>query len=335
MQELSLDKVYNILENFPLLKGYTLKSINGLRSVDNKDGKIKAVIDLPITEKESLDFLKKDITSYMKKNNIDVDVELNSKQAKELNSIKHYIAVMSGKGGVGKSFVSGLLAVYLERNGYNVGLLDADITGPSIPKMFGIKSDKTRVLEKAILPAFSKKDIKIMSTNLLLPEEDDAVIWRGPLISNVITQFFNDVLWGKLDYLIIDLPPGTSDASLTVLQTPPIDGVVMVFTPQDLTNMIVRKAVNMVGKLNKSIIALVENMSYFEHKGSDEKINIFGASKIEKMKELTSCDIGIKLPLNPKFSEHADGGNIEELDYPPFDEFAKKIAELVKDKKTS
>jgi len=237
---------------------------------------------------------------------------------------------MSGKGGVGKSFVSSLIASYLSRKGYKVGLLDADITGPSIPRIFGLKNKRPLLQEKLLMPVLTKNGIKIMSVNLLLPGEDEAVIWRGPLISNMILQFFNDVAWGELDYLLIDLPPGTSDASLTVLQNLTVDGVIMVFTPQELTNMIVRKGINMVENLGKKVIGLVENMSYFENADSGEKINIFGSSKLDEMKNFTHCDISIRLPLSPIFTEYVDNGNIEDLDYPPFDEFVEKIDNFMK-----
>lgn len=255
---------------------------------------------------------------------------IDQQQPEGKNKIKYQIAIMSGKGGVGKSFVSSLIATYLSKKGYKVGLLDADITGPSIPKIFGLKDKRPLLQENSLMPVSTKNGIKIMSVNLLLPGEDEAVIWRGPLISNVILQFFNDVFWGELDYLLIDLPPGTSDASLTVLQNLTVDGVIMVFTPQELTNMIVKKAINMVEKLDKDIIGLVENMSYFENAVSGEKINIFGSSKLYEMKNLTHCDISIRLPLSPIFTEYVDNGNIEDLDYPPFNEFVENIDNFMK-----
>ena len=177
------------------------------------------------------------------------EVEVIFTEAKpiELNKVEHIIAVMSGKGGVGKSLIASLTAVSLKRKGFEIGILDADITGPSIPKMFGIDT-RPGGSESGILPVLSKSGIEVMSINLLLPSEDDAIIWRGPLIGKTITQFWEEVLWGKLDYLIVDLPPGTADAPLTVMQSLPISGVIIVFTPQDLTAMIVRKAVGMAQK---------------------------------------------------------------------------------------
>ena len=180
-------------------------------------------------------------------------MEFNEAKPAELNKIDHVIAVMSGKGGVGKSLVAGLAAVSLKRQGCEVGILDADITGPSIPKMFGL-TVRPSGNESGILPVLSRSGIEVMSINLLLPSEDEAVIWRGPLIGKAITQFWEEVLWGKLDYLIVDLPPGTADAPLTVMQTLPVSGVIIVFTPQDLTAMVVRKAVSMAQKMDKSIL---------------------------------------------------------------------------------
>lgn len=191
----------------------------------------------------------------------DIEVEFTEAKPSGLNKVDHIIAVMSGKGGVGKSLVASLIAVSLKRQGYEVGILDADITGPSIPKMFGITT-RPSGNESGILPVLSRSGIEVMSINLLLPSEDDAVIWRGPLISKTITQFWEEVLWGKLDCLIIDLPPGTADAPLTVMQTLPISGVIIVFTPQDLTTMVVRKAINMAQKMNKSVLGVIENMAY-------------------------------------------------------------------------
>jgi len=179
-----------------------------------------------------------------------VNINFTDGKPKDLNQIDHIIAVMSGKGGVGKSLVASLVAVALRRSGHEVGILDADITGPSIPKMFGITT-KPSGSESGILPVPSRSGVEVMSINLLLPSEDDAVIWRGPLIARAITQFWEEVLWGRLDYLVVDLPPGTADAPLTVMQTLPVSGVIIVFTPQDLTTMIVRKAVKMAQQMKK------------------------------------------------------------------------------------
>jgi hydrogenase maturation protease len=217
---------------------------------------------------------------------------------------------MSGKGGVGKSLVTGLLAVGLNRKGYEVGVLDADITGPSIPKMFGITA-RPGGSETGILPVLSKSGIEIMSVNLLLPHEDDAVIWRGPLIGKMIQQFWEDVVWGKLDYLLVDLPPGTADAPLTVMQTLPLSGVVIVFTPQDLTAMVVKKAMNMAQQMNIPILGVVENMSYLVSPDTGKRIEIFGSSNGEEMALAAGAPLLEQLPLDPELARLCDEGTIE------------------------
>lgn len=240
----------------------------------------------------------------------EIKIEYIDAKAKELNKIDHMVAVMSGKGGVGKSLVSSLLAIALQRKGYEIGILDADITGPSIPKMFGLNV-RPSGNESGILPVLSKSGIEVMSINLLLASEDDAVIWRGPLIGNTIKQFGEDVLWGKLDYLIVDLPPGTADAPLTLMQTFPISGVVVVFTPQDLVEMIVRKAVNMARTMQKRVLGVVENMSYLYVPEIDKKIDIFGRSRGEEMANSVGAPLLGKLPIDPDLAILCDEGNIE------------------------
>ncbi len=258
-----------------------------------KDKVVEAVKNLPDVEK--------------------VNVEYIDAKPEELNNIEHIIAVMSGKGGVGKSLVSGLLAVALRRQGYEVGILDADITGPSIPRMFGL-NNQPGGSESGIMPVLSGTGIEVMSINLLLPGEDDAVIWRGPLIGNTIKQFGNDVLWGKLDYLIIDLPPGTADAPLTVMQSFPISGAVVVFTPQDLVEMIVKKAVNMARKMEKSVLGIVENMSYLYVPEIDKNIDIFGHSHGEEIAKSIDAPLLAKLPIDPQLARLCDEGKIESYD---------------------
>ncbi len=243
----------------------------------------------------------------------EVKVEYIDAKAKDLNKIDHIIAVMSGKGGVGKSLISSLVAIALKRKGYEVGIMDADITGPSIPKMFGINLPPSGN-ESGMLPVLSKSGIEVMSINLLLPSEDDAVIWRGPLIGNTIKQFGEGVLWGRLDYLIIDLPPGTADAPLTVMQTFPISGVIIVFTPQDLVEMIVRKAVNMARKMEKRVLGVVENMSYLYVPEIDKKIEVFGRSRGEEMARAAQAPLLGQLPIVPELARLCDEGNIERYD---------------------
>jgi Mrp family chromosome partitioning ATPase len=246
--------------------------------------------------------------------------------AAKLNKVSHVVAVMSGKGGVGKSLVSSLLAVALKREGQSVGVLDADITGPSIPKMFGL-SGHPSASPLGILPMDSSLGIKIMSINLLLPSEDDAVIWRGPLISGAIRQFWQEVIWGQLDTLVVDLPPGTSDASLTVMQSLPLSGVVLVTSPQDLAGMVVRKAAKMAEHLSIPILGLVENMSYFVAPDTGKRYEIFGPSHAQA----TASQLGVpllgRLPLDSQIAELSDAGRIE--DYPA-DEFLPIAQRLIK-----
>lgn len=239
-----------------------------------------------------------------------IAIEFEEAKPQDLNKIHHVIAVMSGKGGVGKSLITGLLAVGLNRQGYEVGVLDADITGPSIPKMFGITA-RPGGSETGILPVLSKSGIEIMSVNLLLPHEDDAVIWRGPLIGKMIQQFWEDVVWGKLDYLLVDLPPGTADAPLTVMQTLPLSGVVIVFTPQDLTAMVVKKAMNMAQQMNIPILGVVENMSYLVSPDTGKRIEIFGSSNGEEMALAAGAPLLEQLPLDPELARLCDEGTIE------------------------
>ena len=239
-----------------------------------------------------------------------VTVDFAAVPPKELNQIGKVIAIMSGKGGVGKSLVAGLTAVALRRQGFDVGILDGDITGPSIPKMFGI-NDHPGGSDSGILPVVSGSGIEIMSINLLLPNEEDAVIWRGPLIARTLVQFWEEVLWGKLDYLVVDLPPGTADAPLTVLQQLPISGIIIVFTPQDLTAMVVRKAVNMARQMEKPILGVVENMSYLYVPEIDKKIEIFGKSRGEEMSRTAHAPLLEQLPIDPELAKLCDGGNIE------------------------
>jgi Mrp family chromosome partitioning ATPase len=256
------------------------------------------------------------------------EIEFTEAKPAELNNIGHIIAVMSGKGGVGKSLVASLAAVSLKRQGYEVGILDADITGPSIPKMFGITA-RPAGSDSGILPVLSRSGVEVMSINLLLPSEDDAVIWRGPLIGKTITQFGEDVLWGKLDYLIIDLPPGTADAALTVMQSFPISGVIIVFTPQDLVEMIVRKAVNMAQKMGKPGLGVVENMAYLYVPEIDKKIELFGKSRGEEMAQATKAPLLGQLPIDPELAKLCDEGNIERYDAEIMNSFSKSLPQAI------
>ena len=243
----------------------------------------------------------------------EIAIEFEQAKPQDLNQIDHIIAVMSGKGGVGKSLVAGLLAVGLNRQSYEVGILDADITGPSIPKMFGITT-RPGGSDTGILPVLSKSGIEIMSINLLLPHEDDAVIWRGPLIGKAIQQFWEEVVWGKLDYLLVDLPPGTADAPLTVMQTLPLSGVIIVFSPQDLAAMVVKKAIKMAQKMNVPIFGVVENMSYLLLPDSGKRIEVFGKTKGQEMTMAAGAPLLEQLPLDPELAKLCDDGNIERYD---------------------
>ncbi len=242
----------------------------------------------------------------------------------EFSHIGRVIAVMSGKGGVGKSSVSALLAVALARLGFKVGLLDADITGPSIPKLFGLQQHAA-VQNGKVLPSESKLGIKIMSLNLLLSKEDDPVIWRGPLIGGAVKQFWTDVIWGELDYLVVDLPPGTGDAPLTVLQSLPLDGLIMVSSPQDLAVMVVKKAIKMARMMHVPILGLIENMSGFICPHCGKPVELFGPSKAEDVSAATGLRLLGRLPLDPELSRLGDAGEIERYDL----ELLKSIPEVL------
>jgi len=248
--------------------------------------------------------------------------------AERLNDISHVVAVMSGKGGVGKSSVAAQLAVALRRQGARVGVLDADITGPSIPKMFGL-TDRPMSSPLGILPVETKTGIKVISINLLLQRDDQAVIWRGPLISGAIRQFWSEVFWKDLDYLVIDLPPGTSDASLTVMQTLPVSGVLMVTSPQDLAGMVVRKAAQMALQLQVPLLGLVENMSYAVCPKCGEQIDVFGPSQAQE----TALQIGTpllgRLPLDPELAKLCDSGQIEDYGGEAFADVAERVVALM------
>ena len=246
----------------------------------------------------------------------------------ELNEVEHVIAVMSGKGGVGKSLVAAFLAVGIARQGMEAGILDADITGPSIPKMFGL-SARPAGSESGILPVPSRSGIEIMSINLLLPHEDDAVIWRGPLIGNAIKQFWEEVLWGKLDCLLIDLPPGTADAPLTVMQSLPVSGVVIVFSPQELAAMVVRKAIKMAEMMDIPILGVVENMSYLLLPDTGKKLEIFGRSRGEEMATVASAPLLGQIPIDPELARLCDEGRIENYGTEAFDVLARNFAEVL------
>ena len=229
------------------------------------------------------------------------------------SSIKHVIAVVSGKGGVGKSLVTSLLASQMQKRGFKVGILDADVTGPSIPKTFGITGHVVADID-GIFPAQTESGIKVMSVNLLLPSEDAPVAWRGPVVSNAIRQFWSETNWGDIDYLFVDMPPGTSDVFLTVFQQLPVDGIVTVSAPQELVAMIVGKAVNLAHSLNVPVIGLVENMAYFKCDECGKKHFIFGDPQGEAVSKKYDIPAYATLPIDPSFASLCDAGKVEDYD---------------------
>lgn len=231
----------------------------------------------------------------------------------ELSDIKNVIGVVSGKGGVGKSMVASMLALAMRRKGHKTAILDADVTGPSIPRAFGVR-DMAIAQEMGIFPVKSKTGISIMSINLLLQHDTDPVVWRGPAIAGTVKQFWTDVIWGDVDFLFVDLPPGTGDVPLTVFQSIPLSGIVVVTSPQELVGMIVQKAVNMAAMMNIPILALVENMSYFTCQKCGEKHYPFGESLVNEIAVKHGMDVLCKMPINPKLAVAADTGTIELID---------------------
>lgn len=242
----------------------------------------------------------------------------------QYSNIKKVIGVVSGKGGVGKSLVSCLLASACAKAGLKVGVLDADITGPSVPKSFGISKRAMQDSEN-LLPNVTKSGIKVMSINMLLEDEQSPVVWRGPVISGVVEQFWTDVRWGELDYLFVDMPPGTGDVALTVFQSLPVDGIVIVSTPQELVKMIVNKAVNMAKLMNIPVLGLVENMSYFVCPDCGGRHSIFGESKIDE----TAAELGLpvlaKLPIDPEINRLVDEGKVEDIHLCELDDFVSAL----------
>lgn len=230
------------------------------------------------------------------------------------SDIKHVIGVVSGKGGVGKSLVTASLANALAKLGCRVGILDADITGPSIPKMYGLNKPADALDEKSILPELTDNDIKVMSLNLLMPDPEQAVVWRGPIIAGVVKQFWTDVVWGDIDYLLVDMPPGTGDVPLTVYQSLPLDGVVIVTSPQDLVRMIVAKAVNMAELMKVPVLGIVENYSYLKCPDCGKIINVFGRSRIDEIAAEKGLQVLGKIPIDPSLAEKADEGSFAEVD---------------------
>lgn len=227
-------------------------------------------------------------------------------------SVKKVIAVVSGKGGVGKSLVTSMLASEMQRRGYQAAVLDADITGPSIPKAFGIR-EHAKGTEDALIPVYSNKGTQIMSVNLILENDTDPVVWRGPVIAGVVTQFWSDVLWNDVDYMFVDMPPGTGDVPLTVFQSLPVDGIIIVTSPQELVSMIVAKAVNMANMMNVPVLGIVENMSYFKCPDCGKEHEIFGESKVERVAGQFGVEHYARLPIDPVVATMVDAGEVESV----------------------
>lgn len=234
------------------------------------------------------------------------------------SNIKHVIGVVSGKGGVGKSFVTSSLAVQMAKAGYKVGILDADITGPSIPKMFGAHGQLVGD-EKGMYPYETKEGIKIVSINLLMEDEEAPVVWRGPVIAGAVKQFWNEAVWGDVDYLFVDMPPGTGDVPLTVFQSLPVDGIVIVTSPQELVQMIVKKAFRMANMMHIPVLGLVENFSYLKCPDCGKKIALFGESNIDEVAAKEGTRVLGKLPLDPAYAKAADAGAFYEMENPYLD----------------
>ncbi len=258
----------------------------------------------------------------------EIELVFEKEKTREGTNIKKVIAVMSGKGGVGKSSVTSLLATALKSENYNVGIMDADVTGPSIPRIFGINNKRATANGEILNPVATTTGIKVMSLNLLLESEDQPVVWRGPVISNMVKQFYTDVNWGDLDYLLIDLPPGTGDVPLTIMQSLPLDGIVTVTSPQSIVQLIVKKSVNMAKKMEVPLIGIVENMSYFQCPDCGKRTNIFGKSNIDEVAKEMGIDVLAKLPIDAEFAELWDEGKIElynKINFNLIDEMGKKF----------
>ena len=328
----------------PEIKQRDLVALKMIRDVSVENGIVTLTLVLPFKEIPIRDDLVSRVREAVTTLDADLEVEVKlaemsqqqraafmaeaeggPKPAQSMNRIGRAMAVLSGKGGVGKSSVAALLAVALSRQGKQVGVLDADITGPSQPRIFGLH--KPPAMGRAgIIPVETETGIKVMSINLLLPDEDEAVIWRGPLISGAIKQFWQDVIWGELDYLIVDLPPGTSDASLTVMQSIPLNGVLLVTSPQDLAGMVVRKAARMAYRMKVPVVGLLENMSYAICPRCGEQIDVFGPSQALHTASLLGVPLLGQLPLDPELARRCDAGKVEDYTADLFKPIAEKIA---------
>lgn len=245
-----------------------------------------------------------------------------------LSSVKKVIGVVSGKGGVGKSLVTSMMAVKMNGKGCRTAILDADITGPSIPKAFGVSGDIGLTDEKLMIPATTSTGIRIISANLLLDNERDPVIWRGPVIAGAVKQFWSETLWENIDYMFVDMPPGTGDVPLTVFQSLPVDGILIVTSPQELVSMIVAKAVNMAKKMDIPILGIVENMSYLECLDCGKQISVFGESHIDQVAEEYDIPVLARIPIDPEIARRVDEGTVEYLEKDWLDAAAEKLTQM-------
>ena len=352
------EKIFGSLKNVkdPEI-GLPITELNMVKDIKINGEEVTVTIALTIAECPMADTLQKDVTQVLMNDEEikSVKVELTSMTKEQLEKLKeslknrasnnaptnrtppgieklgkkgirNIIAVVSGKGGVGKSFVTSMIATELRKQGYEVGVLDADITGPSIAKIFGI-TKRPEMGKNGIIPSTTKSGMKIISVNLLIDDAKKATIWRGPIISNVIRQLYAEVDWGELHYLIIDLPPGTSDAPLTVYQSIPLDGIVAVTTPQDLALMIVSKSTDMAKTMNVKILGVIENMSYFKCEHCEEKLQIFGKSGVERAASILKAPVLGQIPIDPKIAEFSDKGKIEEYENEAIGEIVKRVRE--------
>ncbi|MBQ9937447.1 MAG: Mrp/NBP35 family ATP-binding protein [Oscillospiraceae bacterium] len=251
-------------------------------------------------------------------------------ESHEMSNIKKVIGIVSGKGGVGKSLVTSLMAVLSQRAGYKTAIMDADITGPSIPRVFGLKG-RAQGNEMGIFPVETKTGIEVMSLNLLVKNETDPVVWRGPVIAGTVKQFWTDVMWNDVDFMFIDMPPGTGDVPLTVFQSIPVDGIIIVASPQELVSMIVTKAINMANMMNIPVLGLVENMSYIKCPDCNKEIKVFGESHVEEIAKENSLELLAKIPIDPKLAAACDAGAIELFEGDFLDNAFNKVASLLEE----
>jgi len=350
--KLSESSVYEALDmvKHPEIESYNLVELGMIQEVSVEQDCVRVKLALPLREvpikEELITKVRNAVNEIAHGLEVEVDVtEMNEDQrasfmaiaksqqshSKSRHEVARILAVMSGKGGVGKSSVAGLLASALRRRGLQIGVLDADITGPSIPKIFGVHKVPVAGPE-GILPVKTGTGIKIMSINLLLPQEDQPVVWRGPLIGRTIEQFWNDIAWGRLDYLIVDLPPGTSDAALTVMQSLPLDGIVLVTSPQDLAGMIVRKAANMAKLLGIPLVGLMENMSHVVCPQCEALIEVFGPSQAEGTAHIIGTQLLGRIPLTPELAVLCDKGEIEGYISDEFEALTEKVIGVIDSK---